>query len=48
MTKKLKLMKTIILQLEDMKLLPENSTMKDLEDLLDRINKIVEDKNGNS
>lgn len=41
-------MKTIILQLEDMKLLPENSTMKDLEDLLDRINKIVEDKNGNS
>ena len=40
MNKKLRLMKEIILQLEDMKFLPQNSTMSDLEALLDRIDEI--------
>ena len=39
-------MKTIILQLEDMNLLPKKSTMSDLEELLVKIGKIIEDKNG--
>lgn len=36
-------MKVIILQLEDMSLLPKNSNMKDLESLLNRIDKLNEE-----